>query len=146
VRWELDVHIWPRLAAKIALGVASLVADDDWVTTPNAKKLRHVLWNGDQSTVDAEMLPPGRSWSIAPFELDASNRSGLRPPEHLLAIEEFDGEQGVSFVFAGTLLYTVLLGRVSTLPLVSWLLDPIAGTCRIAPTILLTAELRARSD
>ncbi len=125
--WELDVHVWPRFAAKVALGIASLVADDEWVETQEAADLRRVLWFGDESTVEHEMLPEGVAWSLAPLDL-TSVAHPLRPPEHLLTIERWQDRTWVVLVAFGTFRYGVPVSfetPTSNQP-IAWLFEPLA--------------------
>jgi hypothetical protein len=51
VHLESIVHLWPRFAAKVALGVASLVVPDSWLATDAAIRLLKVLRDGHPANV-----------------------------------------------------------------------------------------------
>jgi HNH endonuclease len=133
----VDVGIWPRFAAKVALGVASLLVDDDsWLSGPIASVLRSVLWSGHPSTLTDGLAHPGVAWSLRPFELQPGTHP-LRAPEHLLIFEETpeEGEWLVIVVF-GWLPYRVPLAMdwaAIEEPPQSWRIDPIAGRHRRLP-------------
>jgi len=93
-----DPDLWPRFAAKTALATASLVAPDEWLETPTARKLREVLWNGPPADTTAE---PGVGWCPLPLQLQSA--FPLKPPEHLLAFEA----GGFAIIVFGELLYRI---------------------------------------
>lgn len=109
VNLHSNVHIWPRFVAKVALGVASLVADDSWIDSSDATGLRGVLRHGHYTTEQAALDQPGVAWSAIPLELRPGTHP-LLPPQHLLTFEstEDEGEWLVIVVF-GQLLYRVPL-------------------------------------
>lgn len=147
VTHRLDVDIWPRFAAKVALGIASiLVHDESWLDSPLASALRKVLWSGHPSTMlDGLALHAGVAWSMRPFELTPGTHP-LRAPEHLLVFEETpeQGEWLVIVVF-GSLLYRVPMPMdwaAIQVPPQSWRFDPIAGAHRRLPVAAQAALMR----
>lgn len=146
VSWELNVHVWPRFAAKVALGTASLVADAAWVHSDEARALRHVLWHGHESTVETEMLPEGRAWSLAPFDLTGIEH-WLQAPEHLISLERWENENWVSLVAFGSFHYGVPVSFElprSDEP-IAWLIDPLDRGHTPLTEGLLQAEQFRRS-
>lgn len=145
VEWTLSVHIWPRFMAKVALGVASLIAEEAWVETQEAAQLRRVLWTGDQSTVDTEMLPHGKAWSIAPVDLTGLEHP-LNPPEHLIRLEWWQEQWWVVLVAFGTFQYgvPVSFGSATADQPVAWLFEPLAHKHTPLTANALQAELERR--
>jgi hypothetical protein len=134
VNLEASVHIWPRFAAKVALGVASLVVDDSWLDTPTAIELRDVLQNGHPASELAALDHPGVAWSAVPFELVAGTHM-LLPPQHLLTFETTaeEGDWLVIVVF-GELVYRLPLNPLwgDATPQ-SWLFGPTTPQPRQLP-------------
>ncbi|MGH3832562.1 MAG: hypothetical protein ACRDRS_19325 [Pseudonocardiaceae bacterium] len=94
------VHLWPRFAAKIALGVASLLVPDSWLATDVAIGLRQVLRNGHPQTLQAALDQRGIAWFAIPFGLIEGTHP-VRPPQHLITFEEAEGEQWLIIVVFG---------------------------------------------
>jgi len=145
VTHTLDVDVWPRFGAKVALGVASLVvADDSWLDSSLAQHLRSVLWHGDPSTIDKSLSGPGVAWSMRPFSLRAGTHH-LPAPQHLL-IFEHDPESGdwLVIVTFGELLYRLPLPLDCSAigaPPQSWRIDPITETQVQLPAVAQQARL-----
>jgi hypothetical protein len=107
VRREVNVDIWPRFAAKVALAFISLFADDDWLVTDAAQGLRDVLWNGHPDTKRDALAHPGVAWSVPPLLLRQGTHP-LRVGEHMLVCEETEAEgPWFCMVLFGDLLYRV---------------------------------------
>lgn len=76
---RLPLYGWPRVAAKVALGVGALVCEPAWLRSETAAHLREVLWadSGAGTTLALDMAPG------EPPE-DHAVRGALLPPEHLI--------------------------------------------------------------
>jgi hypothetical protein len=107
VTWQLSVDIWPRFAAKVALGAASLIASPSWLESDEAGRLREVLWQGHASTRNVGLaLAEGWAWAMAP--LDATGvPHPIRAPEHFVALQRWQGRACVVLVAFGTFVYRV---------------------------------------
>ncbi|MBA2717454.1 MAG: hypothetical protein H0U51_10450 [Propionibacteriales bacterium] len=101
---QLDGVVWLRMAAKITLGVLSLVVDEQWIRTPEAAKLRGWLWDENPQN------PEGSPALAFPHQPTAKLDTYVpRPPEHLLYLHPAPGEStvGLRIVFFGTLFVSV---------------------------------------
>jgi hypothetical protein len=136
VHLESNVHIWPRFAAKVALGIASLLVPDSWLATDVAIGLRQVLRDGHPQTLRAALDQPGIAWSAIPFGLIEGSHP-VKPPQHLITFEEVKGEQWLIIVVFGELLYRVPL-RLDWggLPPQSWLFNDTNGMPRQLPAAI----------
>lgn len=123
VNIESGVHLWPRFAAKVALGVTSLVAPDSWLATDVAIGLREVLHAGHPQTLQTPLDQPGIAWSAIPLGLISGSHLP-RPPQHLITFEEVEGQQWLIIVLFGELLYRVPFHLDwNGMPPQSWLFD-----------------------
>ena len=103
-----SVDTWPRFAAKVALGLASLVVQDEsWLDTAEATLLRDVLWNGHPESRGQEGIGTrGVAWSPVPRAVDCPF---LVPPEHILSFEREEGDERLVIVVFGDLGYQLPL-------------------------------------
>jgi hypothetical protein len=76
----IDGVTWLRAAAKMALGALSLVLDDSWLDTDDAKRLRQWLW-ADEPTLDDGS--PAFTYPVEPHIAEALI---AEPPTHLISI------------------------------------------------------------
>jgi hypothetical protein len=102
ISYGLDSDLWVRFIAKVALGCAAQLYDDDWHDTPIASALRALLWHG---RIDPAVWPHGvPGW---PDELAISHpvRQGLGDDRHLIGLLAADDDVGSSvahaFLFGG---------------------------------------------
>jgi hypothetical protein len=150
VTHTLDVNVWPRFGAKVALGVASLVVEDEsWLDSTVAQELRSVLWDGHPSTIEKGLAVPGIAWSMRPFLLDAGTHR-LRAPEHLLIFErDPDGGDWLVIVTFGELLYRLPLPldwSATGAPPPSWRIDPVTAAHVQLPSAVQQASLHESID
>lgn len=104
ITYPFDSDLWVRLIAKISLGCASKLVDENWLDEPLARALRSVLWHGP---IDPAIWPPPEGVPGWPDELvpDHAVRHALGPDRHLVSIMSHDGNPGSSithlFLFGG---------------------------------------------
>lgn len=136
VHLESIVHLWPRFAAKVALGVTSLLVPDSWLATDVAIGLRQILRNGHLRTLQAALDQPGIAWSAIPLQLIEGSHP-VRPPQHLITFEEHGGEQWLIIVVFGELLYRIPLHLDwRGMPPQSWLFDDANGRPCQLPAVI----------
>lgn len=99
---------WPRFGAKVALAVASLALDVQWLESRGAKNLQLLFLRGvgppHDSSIKAGLFP-----AEAPPDKDPWRK--FRPGEHLLGMRNADESDGavVWMVLFGALVYEMLL-------------------------------------
>jgi hypothetical protein len=76
----IDGVAWLRAAAKMTLGTLSLVLDDTWLDTDDAKRLRQWLWT-DEPTLDDGSLA-----FTYPVEPHVAEALVAEPPTHLISL------------------------------------------------------------
>lgn len=129
---------WARMAAKIGLGVGSLVYPPEWRTSEDAQRLRRQLRDPHPKSADGAPMgvAPGIARTESPFDKLA------RPPEHLLLFLNADGN---------TLLWVVIFGQVlfcervrsdgESAPDRAWLIDPV-DRGRVTTTTLMEVAVQ----
>jgi hypothetical protein len=102
ISYPADSDLWVRFSAKVALGCAAQVFDDDWLDEPAAVAARAVLWQGK---IDPNVWPAGLpGW---PEELGPRDpvREALGDARHLIGLAKADDEPqssvAVAFLFGG---------------------------------------------
>jgi hypothetical protein len=78
-RVAFDGVLWLRATTKIAVAAASLVLDETWVTTPQAKKYREFLWAAAPTNLDGKT--PATTY---PARVHPPLAEMVKPPTHLL--------------------------------------------------------------
>lgn len=139
--------LWPRFAAKVALGCASLVLPHDWLDSEGARLVQDLfqrgnapkrLWRGRLPTVPLGWpeLPP-----------DDLLRRALRPSEHILALSANDEGDGalLEMVLFGAIYYRLDLFDAECPPdEPAWLVS--TSPPRQEPWGSLHARLRVRLE
>jgi HNH endonuclease len=128
---------WGRMAAKMGLGLGSLVYPAEWRLSPDAERLREQMRDPHPRSADGTPMGviPGFARGKAPFD------SLVRPPEHLLMFMNLS---------RGTCLIAVVFGelvfgeRVRTdgarAPDTAWAVDPRRGG-RVRTTTMMELVL-----
>ena len=123
---SMSATIRVRAAAKVALGVLSLVLPDDWLDSEGAKQLQGWMWDDWPKNAEGQKIiaPPRR----VPEPLSTI----CRPPEHLLF---FSRGRGDELIFTAILLGEQMLPIRTNLagaprPTMAWTLDPKAHSCK----------------
>jgi len=119
---SLDGVAWGRMAAKIALGVASAIYPEDWRASADADALRR------QMRDEHPRSPTGEPMGLVPSRLDTEDhlRNLVMSPQHALWFSRFSDEStGLSVLLFGELIFGQ---RVDTtgrpVPNAAWRLDP----------------------
>ena len=97
ISYGLDADLWLRFIAKVALGCAAQLFDDDWLDERVAVAVRSLLWHGP---IDPQTFPGGLpGW---PEEFDASHpvRQALGDQRHLVGLMADDDDSGSSVAIA----------------------------------------------
>lgn len=138
-----NIDYWPRLGAKVALSLASLVLDDTWLDTPGAAGLQTVLARGAYSRA---VFPNGLG--LGPGELDPADEPGsvLRSGEHLLGLDRDDGGRAWMILFGGLYYFVPLLDADVPDWEPTWYLQPRTPPRGPLGAQGLLHELRARRD
>lgn len=96
-----NFDLWPRFGAKVALSLASIVADQRWLDTPGARALqagfRHGVW-------PRELYPRGAPWQPEELPPHEEPASLLHRGEHLVGLSPDDGGC-VWMILFGSLIY-----------------------------------------
>jgi len=142
---QVRACLWPRLSAKIALGLADLMFDASWRDSYTAYQLRSILLLGRSlEDVRAHELP----LTVVPQQLDERSMlfATLAPWEHLLTLDAdgealsvrgaLFGELGFEARFACDLTWA---GGTQT-----WLFDGRAFTCEQMPLSDLSRRVTER--
>lgn len=140
---DRTIDAWPRFGAKVALALASLVLQEDWLDSPGARGLQLVVAGRPYPQAT---FPEG--FMFGPRELDPSLEPGslLRPGEHVLGLDSDHGGRAWMLLF-GALEYHVPLPDAdvpASEP--TWLLLPQGPTREPAAGKELLEELRLRRD
>ena len=92
-----NFDLWPRLAAKVTLSLASMVVDPSWLDTPGARALQHGFW---RSAWDQDLYPRGVPWQFHELPPTRGLPSSLQSAEHVLALDiwSIPGSTGTGFV------------------------------------------------
>jgi hypothetical protein len=97
ISYGFDSDLWVQFTAKVALGCAAQLFEDDWLDERMAVALRSVLWHGP---IDPQTFPDGvPGW---PDELAADHpvRQGLGDQRHLVGLVPSDRNPGSSVAMA----------------------------------------------
>jgi hypothetical protein len=117
VKFSMRTDVWRREAAKIALGVSSLVYPPSWRLSEDAARLRGWMHNRDSSTEDGQ-APPLVPSHIPPGTLLAENN------EHLLYFTGQGDDTYVNVLFFGCLYFAVPVDTTGvSVPQQAWRLD-----------------------
>jgi hypothetical protein len=142
---ELSIEMWPRFAAKVTLGIMSLVVDDSWLDADVAKALRTVLWSGARQVNVLE--EPGWAWAAVPVAIDRRKPPGslLEGGEHLVCFESEVERAALVIVVFGDLLYRVRI-PAPDVPKISpaWLLHSGRRETLAMPWAILSCVLEGR--
>lgn len=139
----LSLDFWPRFAAKVTLGIASLLPDGwAWRHSPQGRYIAEVALSGNRATRDGEI-------ALRPFaEVLPADHSLARlapPPAHLILVDP-SGRFLTGTVF-GEHLFGAALGDTLPGTNMGWLFDPQARTVRAASWSDLSAGMAlARSS
>lgn len=141
-----NLLLWPRLAAKFALGCAQHVDDHSWIDSPAAQRLQRLLVHERWRGPDLQPLPG---------ELEEGDRlvGLMAPDEHLLSFQ-LSPNAGGSFVFVlfGRIAYALPLPELDLDRTKTWLLranQPAERHPRALDEIvasLMLREIRARGE
>jgi hypothetical protein len=137
-RFVFRPAVWLRMAAKMALGTASLVWDDAWLDTQSAKDVQQTLWDPNPRMDDgepAEMVPAYRPNELAHL---------CDPPEHLLFfMGGADETKFVAMLFGSEVIGMPLALNGQSHPRVAWLMDGHGGApCELTMDQLLEDAAR----
>jgi len=135
---SLSSTIRAKVAAKIALGVFSLVLPEDWLDTDAAKLLQGWLWDESPKT------PDGGTIFASPQKVPDPMDKFCRPPEHLLFFLPTAKEHvNLGIALFGEEFMVVGSGPLDyPAPETAWCLDPVAHTHQ--ETTLSDLVMRAR--
>lgn len=135
---SLSSTIRAKVAAKIALGIFSLVLPEDWLDTATAKLLQSWLWNEAPRTSDGEKI------FAIPRKVPEPMDKFCRPPEHaLFFLPSTKAHANLGIALFGEEFMVVGTGPLDhPAPETAWLLDPIARTHR--ETTFSDLVMRAR--
>jgi hypothetical protein len=144
--WGMEPYVWPRFAAKVALGIGHLAMGEDFSRSAPAGMMRGLFREGRQFE---DMYPPNRCPELFPAEFsdDDDEPDLLEPYEHVVGIEPVDGGLWFFGILFGELGFSVPLAT----PLrpaggsIAWLLDG-GGTPESFPSDALHAALTRRRE
>lgn len=144
-RWPMVPWVWPRFAAKVALGMAHRAMPVEWHASEAAWKLRGLLRQGTffQGLTPSDQLS---CWPREPSLNDLALEL-LAPWEHLIAV--LPDEHGVVFVLYlfGELLYQLpIVTEMAPSSDNAWLLDWREGTPVNGSLNSIVAELAWRQE
>ena len=142
---EVSVETWPRLAAKVTLGVMSRFVDDSWVDSERAASLRSILWSGARQVHALDK--GGWAWAAVPEIVDRSKPPAalLNDAEHLLCFESDQMRSALVIVLFSELLYRVPVDATDVNSISpSWLFDSIRRELLEMPAPLLSLALKGR--
>lgn len=142
-------ELWPRFAAKVALGCASLVLPETWLDSRGARALQDLFQRGHAP----KSVWRGRLKLPFPWlpELDAESllAQALHPHEHILAVSKNEQGEGalVEMIFFGAVLYRIdLFDAECPDDEPAWLLSPSGPAPVREPWEMLYARLLARLE
>jgi hypothetical protein len=122
-RVKVELGVWVRMAAKVALGVASHAYPPEWRCSPCAEQLRRCMREPDPQWSDG--VAARFEWTL--LEQEDPRRLLVDPPQHLVwfAREAASGTVRVCVLLFGATLFSLPVAEADTpLPEVAWLLDP----------------------
>lgn len=96
-----NFDLWPRMGAKVALSLASIVFEPAWLDTPGARALRRGFHQG---VWDKRLYPRGVPWQFVELSPDEEVATLLRPGEHVVGLDRHDGGRAWMILF-GELAY-----------------------------------------
>ena len=142
--WGMEPSVWPRFAAKVALGIGHLAMGEEFSRSVPAGMMRGLFREGREFK---NMYPPNRGPELFPAEFsdDDEEPDLLEPYEHVVGIEPVDGGVWFFGILFGELGFSVPLAT----PLrpadgsIAWLLDG-AGTPQPSTSDGLHATLTRR--
>ena len=141
--------LWPRFAAKVALGCASLVLPEMWLDSCGAVALQRLFLSGHAP----KSVWRGRLKLPFPWlpELDAESplAQALHPHEHILAVSKNEQGDGalVEMIFFGAVLYRIdLFDAECPNEEPAWLLSPSGPAPVREPWETLYARLLTRLE
>ena len=114
---SVDLRRWTRVAAKLTLGVGSVVYEPEWRTSSDAERLRRIM-NGGEDEHGNVVIPV---W----LDDDHVMRTLVTPPEHVVYFGAHGGTTTAVIVLFGEALFGLPIeteGR--TVPDTAWRLDP----------------------
>jgi hypothetical protein len=97
ISYGFDSDLWVQFIAKVALGCAAQLFDDDWLDERVAVAVRSLLWHGP---IDSQTFPDGvPGW---PEELPAGHhvRQALGDQRHLVGFVDAEDKPGSSVAIA----------------------------------------------
>jgi hypothetical protein len=119
---SLGFVVWARMAAKIALGVASDVFPEEWRSGPDAAALRAQVRDENPRS------PTGEPMGLVPGRLEPDNhlRNLVSAPEHALWFARLgDGSTALSVLLFGELIFGQRVDSTGLdVPEVAWKLNP----------------------
>jgi hypothetical protein len=136
-----NVSLWPRLAAKMALGCASLAFDAAWLERDGARRLQALF---------AHDRPPGFELGVLPTELHQKDSlyDLLEPGEHLLLFQPRpEGGAIFAVILFGVVQYVLRVPEANARDRLTWLLttnEPAARTPEAFDAVFARLVLRAQ--
>ena len=128
MNFSLDVSLWPRFAAKLALAFGREVLGEPWLGTAQARHLRAVMWNLPSVAPLVALRP-------LPEVVEAGDP--LRPllaapPAHVVTVQRSTRGAMLMLHLFGTFRFGVPLGEEGPPPRYEpvWIFDPVAGSAR----------------
>lgn len=110
ISYGLGSDLWVRFTAKVALGCAAKILDDDWLDSPLAHALQDLLWHGP---IDATLWPTGVPGCPGELPDDHLLRHCLRVNQHLIGFQPSINDSGsctaIVVLFGGELVCTLPL-------------------------------------
>jgi hypothetical protein len=97
ISYGMDSDLWVRFIAKVALGCAAQVFDDDWLDEPLAAGLRSLLWGG---RIDPAIWPAGVPGWPEELAIDEPVRQALGDDRHLVGLAAADDRPDSSVAIA----------------------------------------------
>jgi hypothetical protein len=140
VSFTFRPNVWLRMTAKMALGTASLVWDDSWLSTPPGRELIATLWDPDPRT------PEGQPAGLIPIRPKGPLKHFCEPPEHLLFFTGgSDQSKFVAILLGSEVVGLPLMRNDQPHPQTAWLMDGLGGSARKLPfdELAMTAAQRA---
>ena len=124
-----NFDLWPRLGAKVALSLASIVFEPAWLDTRGARALQ---WGFHHGRWDTNLYPRAAPWQFDELAPDEEVATLLRPGEHVVGLDRDGGGRAWMILF-GTLAYELPIFD-APIPYEEyvWLLSP-AGPQQRAP-------------
>jgi hypothetical protein len=135
--------LWPRMGAKVALSLASIVFAPGWIGARGAKALQ---WGFHAGKWDSRYYPDGVPWLFNELPPDDETAALLQSGEHLVGLAGGDPGQAWMILF-GSLAYAL---PVFDAPIpdegYGWLLSPEGTEQQPRPEAELLETLRRRRD